>query len=89
MVAQLPHGIFVAFALVQVFGLFCALMARSAATHWGRTSCQLVFFLALFLVSGVTLAAAAIGTQAWIVSGSTLSLMVVMAVWDNGQPETA
>jgi hypothetical protein len=88
MVASLSHGHFLAFAVIQVFGLFSALMARSAVVHLRRSPCHWAFFLALFLVSGVTLATVLLGTQAWIISGSTLTLMVVMAVWDGGEPET-
>jgi hypothetical protein len=84
MAAFLPQHLFWAFAAVQVAGLLSAALARFTENRSGQTSFQGLFFAAMSLVALVTVASIAMGWTAWVFSGATLSVMVVMAVWDSG-----
>jgi hypothetical protein len=76
--------------LIQAAGLVSAWLARLSEGSRSQAPCQCVFLAFLGLVGGATMFSAALGPRYWLVSGATLSVMVLGAIWDfraNVQPE--
>ena len=84
MAASLQQNLFLAFAAVQVAGIVSAALARLAENRSSQASFQGLFLAAMSLVALVTVASIAMGWTTWVMSGATLAVMVVMAVWDPG-----
>ena len=84
MEAVSSQHLFWAFAAVQVGGLISAALARFSENRSGQASFQGIFFAALALVATVTIVSLALGWDGWVCSAATLSVMVVLAIWDPG-----
>ena len=69
---------------VQFLGLFSALVSRL-----GKGLCQCFFLLCLTLVGGTTFLSLSLGPGGWLTCGATLSLMVVIALYDCGEADRA
>lgn len=82
--ALIPQHFFWTFAAVHFGGLLSAAVARFSENRLGRTLFQFVFLAALAVVASITMFAIFLGWAAWVISGATLSSMVVLAVWDPG-----
>ena len=80
--AQLAFWFMVA---VQVAGLASACLARASLGGNAQVSCQRVFLGCLALVSTATMLSLALSHASWLVCSTTLSLMILSAVWDFGQ----
>jgi hypothetical protein len=81
--------LFWAFSSVHFIGLLSAALARLAENRSGQAQFQALFFGALAVVALTTVASMGLGWEAWMVSGGTLSMMVVMAIWDPGTSAVA
>lgn len=68
--------------VVQVVGLLSAWLTRLSEGSCRQAWCQTLFFGCLALMGLATMAFVALGTQHWLGSGTTLSVMVLAAVWD-------
>ena len=77
------------FGIVQAIGLTSACVARLSQGSRRQTSCQRAFFGSLAVVGGAGIFSLDLGPGCWLVSGTTLSLMVLIAVWDFGQSRQA
>ena len=84
MAASLPQLLFWMFSALQVAGLVSAVLTRSAENRPSHASFQGLFLATMSLVALATVASMALGWTGWVLSASTLALMVVMAVWDPG-----
>jgi|EndMetStandDraft_5_1072996.scaffolds.fasta_scaffold622212_1 hypothetical protein len=84
MAAFLTQNFYLLFALVQLTGISSAVLARSGESPLGQAVRQSLFLATLPVVAIVTLGCLVMGWSAWVVSGSTFSLMVVTAIWDPG-----
>jgi hypothetical protein len=71
-------------ACVQVVGLASAWLARLSARSTRQASCERLFFCCLALVGMVTMVAFSLGAGAFLISGTTLSIMVLTTTWDFG-----
>jgi hypothetical protein len=71
-----------AVAAIQVLGLLLAWMARLSEGSRRQTLCQRLFFAALVLVGLGTIVLLGMGPGYWLVSGTTLSLMVLTVTCD-------
>ena len=67
---------------IQIVGLASAWLARLSEGSRGQSSCQWLFFGCLALMGLTTMISLAVGPKYWLVSGATLSVMVLGAVWD-------
>jgi len=70
------------FAGVQVAGLLSAWLIRLSQGSAGETPCQWLFFICMAMVAAATLVALAAQSRGWILCGSTLTAMVLGAIWD-------
>ena len=68
--------------IVHVLGIVSAWMVRIHAGSVRQALYQRVFLIFLGLVTIATIAASTAAPHHWLVSGTTLSLMVLTAVWD-------
>jgi len=84
MVADLPQNLVWLFAAVHLVGLLSAPLARLAEHRAGFGSMQWLFFGAMVVIAAATLVCLVFGCAAWVLSGATLSFMLVAAVWDPG-----
>jgi hypothetical protein len=82
--ALIPQHFFWTFAAVQFGGLLSAAVARFGENRLGSGLFQFLFLVALVVVALVTMFAIFSGWASWVISGATLSIMVVLAVWDPG-----
>src|SRR5438046_10312065 len=71
-------------ACVQVVGLASAWLARITSRSDRHTSCQVLFICCLALVGMVTMVALSLGEGAFLISGTTLSILVLTTTWDFG-----
>lgn len=71
-------------ACVQVVGLASAWLARVTSRSIRHSSCQVLFFCCLTLVGMVTMLAFSHGAGAFLLCGTTLSIMVLTTTWDFG-----
>lgn len=69
---------------VQMLGLFSALLSRLGDGSPGEGHCQCFFIFCLALVGSTTIASMSLGPGAWLTCGATLSIMVVVALYDCG-----
>jgi hypothetical protein len=67
---------------VQIIGLLSAWLARLSEGSSRQVWFHALFFGCLALMGLATMAFVALGTQHWLGSGTTLSVMVLAAVWD-------
>jgi len=67
---------------VQVIGLLSAWLSRLNEGSSRQAWCHLLFFTCLALLGFATMAFVALGARHWLGSGTTLSVMVLAAVWD-------
>jgi hypothetical protein len=84
MVADLPQNLVWLFAAVHIIGLLSAPLARLAEHRSGEMTLQWLFVAAMAAIAAATLICLAFGCAAWVLSGATLSVMLVTAVWDPG-----
>ncbi len=78
---EIPHwGWFL--AGVQVIGLLSAWLARLSEGSCNQVWCQRLFVACLAIMGMTTMAFVAVGTRQWLASGTTMSVMVLAAVWD-------
>ncbi|MBN2292090.1 MAG: hypothetical protein JXM70_06675 [Pirellulales bacterium] len=69
---------------VQMLGLFGALLSRLGEGSPGEGRCQCFFLFCLALVGTTTIAAMSLDPGAWLTCGATLSIMVLIALYDCG-----
>ena len=74
--------VFWSLAVIHVLGILSAWLVRIQAGSAHQTLCQRVFFLFFCLVGLATIAATSVAPHHWLISGATLSLMVLTVVWD-------
>jgi hypothetical protein len=84
MVADLPQHLVWLFTAVHVVGVLSAPLARLSEHRSGFGSMQWLFVGAMAAIATATLLCLAFGCAAWVLSGATLSIMLVAAVWDPG-----
>jgi hypothetical protein len=84
MVAELPQNVVWLFAAVHIAGLLSAPLARLAEHRAGFGSMQWLSAGAMAIIAAATLVCLVFGCAAWVLSGATLSFMLVAAVWDPG-----
>ena len=68
--------------LLQVAGLVSAWLARFSEGSPRQTYCQWFFMACLGLVGFSIMLSMAFGTRYWLASGTTLSVMILAAIWD-------
>jgi hypothetical protein len=71
-----------ALGVLQIAGLASACLARLSEGSPREASCQWIFFALLALTGGATMTTFALGTGHWLSPGTTLSVMVLAAIWD-------
>ena len=69
---------------VQMLGLLSAFLSRLGEGSPGEGHCQCFFLFCLALVGTTTIASMSLGHGAWLTCGATLSIMVVIALYDCG-----
>jgi hypothetical protein len=67
---------------VQIAGLVSAWLARVSEGSRGQASCHRLFFACLGVIGLASLASVALGPRYLLVCSLTLSVMVLVAVWD-------
>ena len=67
---------------VQVIGVASVALARASERSVAQTLCQLVFFLSLLVVGGISLVAVSMGMGCRLVCATMLPLMAVGATLD-------
>jgi hypothetical protein len=67
---------------LQIAGLLSAWLARLSEGSRGQASCHRLFFGCLALIGLASMAAVSLGPRYLRVSCMTLSVMVLVAVWD-------
>lgn len=67
---------------VQIAGLFSAWLARFSEGSRSQASFHGLFFACLALVGLITMVAVAFSFRYWLVSGATLAVMILAAIWD-------
>ena len=72
------------FGLVHLAGLASAWLARASEGSRCQTSCQWLFISCLGAVGLATIVSHQLGAGLWVISGTTLSVMVVAATYDVG-----
>jgi len=70
------------FAGVQAAGLLSAWSIRLSQGSAGERPCQCLFLLCMAMVGTATVVALAAQSRGWILCGSTLTAMVLGAIWD-------
>lgn len=76
-------------AVILVVGLVSAAAARISEGSCFQTWCQRLFVLCLAIVGAMTFVSLGIGRDCCLMSGATLSVMAVTAVWDVSAGRTA
>jgi hypothetical protein len=71
--------------VVQMLGLLSALLSRLGEGSPGEGRCQFFFLFCLALVGATTIASMSLGPGAWLSCGATLSIMVLIALYDCGR----
>lgn len=71
-----------ALGIMQFAGLVSAWLARLSEGSRGQSSCHWLFFGCLGLIGVATLLSVSIGLRYLLFSCLTLSVMVLIAVWD-------
>src|SRR5205807_2201261 len=69
-------------SIIQTLGLTSAWLARLSEGSRRQTWCQRFFFACLAMVGVATVVSMALSSAAWLICGTTLSLMVLAATWD-------
>jgi len=77
------------FGLVQVVGLGSACLARIAEGSSRQTPCQWLFLVSLAAVGVATMALLAADASTWLVSATTLSVMILAVTVDFRRPSVA
>ena len=72
---------------VQFFGLISALLSRLGEGSPGEGLCQCFFLFCLAMVGTTTIVSLSLGPGGWLTCGATLSIMVVIALYDCGSPK--
>ena len=72
------------FATIQIVGLTSAWIARTGAGSKRHAACQWLFFGCLALVAAAAVLSIPLASGTWIISGVTLSLMIVGTTFDAG-----
>ena len=73
--------------IAQILGLLAAWIARRAEGSRHQTCCHRLFFVALVLVGGATVAAVGLGPGYRLVCGTSFCLMAVGAVGEFRREE--
>ena len=76
---------------IQAVGLFSALLSRlgEGSGKEGRCQCFFLFCLALVGASTIVSVSFDLGPGGWMTSATTLSVMVLIALYDCGSRKTA
>lgn len=69
-------------ALVQIAGLVSAPLVRLSEGSRGQVACHLLFLGCLGLIGLATMLAAHLGPRYLLISCLSMSIMVLVAVWD-------
>lgn len=69
---------------VQTLGIFSAFLSRLGEGSSGEGRCQCFFIFCLALMGVTTITAMSLGPGAWLTCGVTLSIMVLIALYDCG-----
>jgi hypothetical protein len=72
-------------ATISSLGLLGLLVCRIGERSGRCSLCQLLFFLAMFLVAGATLVSLALHSDNWVFSGVTLATMAVGGTLHTGE----
>ena len=85
--AYLESSSFVwALGFVHFAGLVSAWLARFSEGSRGQSPCHWLFFGCLGLIGTAALMSVAVGPRYLVVTCLTLSIMVLVAVWDVSEP---
>lgn len=76
-----------ALVAIQILGIISAGVARLSEGSRRQTCCQRFFFALLLLVGLATVVAVTLGPACWLISSSTLSLMVLTVTCDFRRPD--
>ncbi len=68
--------------IVQVAGLVSAWLARLSEGSANQASCHRLFFACLGVIGAATMLSVALGPRYLLISCITLSVMVLVAIWD-------
>ncbi len=68
--------------IVQIAGLISAWLARLSEGSRSQRPCQWLFLTCLGLMGVMTMFSIALGLRYWLACGTTLSVMVLGAIWD-------
>lgn len=88
MVFHEPSWVFHAVATVQIVGLASAWLARASQGSASHALCQGLFFFALAIVSATAIASTLFPSGVWLMSGVTLSVMIVGTTCDFQRRES-
>ncbi len=69
---------------IQILGLLSALLSRLGDGSPGEGRCQCFFIFCLAVMGATTIASMSLGPGAWLTCGATLSIMVLIALYDCG-----
>ncbi len=69
---------------IQIAGILATGLARLGEGSSWQTCCQRLYFASLALVGLVTVVGIGCNPGYWMASGTTLSIMIVSAVFDRG-----
>lgn len=76
-----------AVSLVQLIGISSTVLARfSEGTRW-QTNCRALFCASLMLVGITAIVTMLISSELWLLSGITISLMIVSVLFERQDPE--
>jgi hypothetical protein len=70
------------FAVVQVIGWTCGLLARFSMRSRHQAVCQALFMLSLVIVGIITSLSLFLGSVCWLLSATTLCCMILLAICD-------
>jgi len=74
-------------SLVQLVGVLSAVSIRLTEGSRWQTACRILFFVSLTLVGTTAVATMLISSGLWLLSGITLSCMVLSALYERQNPE--
>lgn len=78
-----------AISLIQLLGISSVILVRlSEGSRW-QTVCRILFCTSLMLVGTTAIVTMLFSPELWLLSGITLSCMIVSALFEHQNPERA
>lgn len=74
-------------SLIQILGIGSVFLARLTEGSRWQTACRVLFFASLTTVGVTAVVTMLFSTELWLLSGMTLSGMVVSALFEREDPE--